>query len=118
MAYIPPDQVISPKDHWELNCVVYDEGEGGTAVAWGSWYGSECLAIRWYGTSEPHKGLGNPQSSGHATWFILPSELGVVILRTLIVQQAAGNNCLRQQCLNEVIIWLKRIKAVKQGLRR
>lgn len=37
MAYIKPDYVTSPKALWKLNCVIYDEGEGNIAIAYGEW---------------------------------------------------------------------------------
>ena len=107
MAYVPPNQVTSPKDHWALTCVIYDEGEGGIAVSWGYWDDSRVLAIRWNGTSDPHKGLGNPQSSGHATWFIIPNALALSTLETLLHKQNLGNDSLNQECFNQAIQFIR-----------
>jgi len=40
--------------------------------------GSEAIGIRWNGKDGP--GIGNPQSRGNATWFILPGTVKEVIL--------------------------------------
>ena len=73
--YIQPEKVISPKMHWSLIDVL-DSGEGpgavadGVSLALGKWDQDPCLAIRWNG-GEGNR-LGNPQSRGLPTWFILP----------------------------------------------
>jgi len=109
MPYVKPDDVTSPQDSWSLNCVFYDEGEGGIAIAFGEWDGEPVLAIRWNGTNELHKELGNPQSSGHATWFILPPELAITIVKEILTKHFAGNNHIRPDCIPIVIAWLKNI---------
>ena len=73
MSYIRPDKVISPKNWWELDRVLYPGEEGTWAAAEGTWEGKKALAIRWNGRTG--KELGQPQSSGYATWFIVPDEL-------------------------------------------
>ena len=69
-----PEKVISPKKHWRLGEVIY-KGEG-WSVAEGQWehegHWDDTLAIRWNGGEGE---LGNPQSRGLPTWFILPDEL-------------------------------------------
>ncbi|MCK4980527.1 MAG: hypothetical protein KAS62_09030 [Candidatus Delongbacteria bacterium] len=116
MAYIPPNNVISPQDSWSLNCVIYDEGKGGIAVSFGQWDGNQVIAMRWNGTDKPHKGLGNPQSSGHPTWFILPLEIGISVIKDIIVKQATGNTHVNQQCLTTVINWLKNIGKLNSNM--
>src|SRR5258708_11015053 len=82
MRYITPDRVISPKSSWFIRKVLYDGGPPGAGTGWsaavGQWKDAEhgwqeVLAIRWNGTKESP--LGNPQSRGLATWFIVPPEL-------------------------------------------
>ena len=77
MSYIKPENVISPKNRWRLRCVLHDGGEGRWSVAEGQWendcFWGEVLAIRWNGSAEAE--IGNPQSRGLATWFIVPEEL-------------------------------------------
>ncbi|MDE0509363.1 MAG: hypothetical protein OXI17_12120 [Gammaproteobacteria bacterium] len=81
MAYVDPNTVISPKNHWRLLNVLYEDDEDGWSVAEGQWeHGgrwSDVLAIRWNGS--PHAKLGHPQSRGLPTWFIIPEGLEEVI---------------------------------------
>ena len=71
-SYILPSEVISPKRQWTLVSVLHDRGEGNAAVALGRWEGDPVLAMRWNGTSG--NPIGNPQSRGLPTWFIVPNE--------------------------------------------
>ena len=75
---LPPDKVISPQQHWTLKTVVYQGDPESFSVAIGEWDGKPRLAVRWNATD--WRPLGNPSSSGHPTWFILPDKLapGVV----------------------------------------
>lgn len=68
--------------------------------------------MRWNGKNDLHKALGNPQSSSNATWFILPLEIGVTVVKDILIKQAAGNTCVRQDCLAKVIKWLIDIKKI------
>jgi hypothetical protein len=70
--YILPTDVTSPKRQWTLLSVVYDGGEGEAAVAMGLWEGKAVLAMRWNG--DENSSIGNPQSRGLPTWFIIPDE--------------------------------------------
>ncbi len=106
MTYIPPTDVISPQENWQLNCVLYDGGQGGIAVAWGLWNEEDSIGIRWNGTSEPGRGLGNPQSSGHPTWFMMPHDFGIAVMETMLLKKAIGNNTVNSDCLNKVIQWM------------
>ena len=72
-----PERVISPKKHWRLGKVVYVDEHEGWSAAEGQWEGEDgrwydVLAIRWNGGEGK---LGNPQSRGLPTWFILPTDL-------------------------------------------
>ena len=66
---IPPTKVTSPRLHWSLITVLEDDKDG-VALAIGRWDDDPVLAIRWNGTDE--NPIGNPQSRGLPTWFILP----------------------------------------------
>lgn len=81
MSYIKPTAVQSPKNKWRLTRILHDSGEGEWAVAEGQWdhegRWSDVLAIRWNGYEGAP--IGNPQSRGLATWFIVPDELEPVI---------------------------------------
>lgn len=77
MSYVKPEDVHSPKNRWRLRKVVHDSGEGGWSAAEGQWDNgglwSDVLAIRWNGAEGAE--IGNPQSRGLATWFIVPGDL-------------------------------------------
>lgn len=79
--YVIPIEVTSPKRQWTLVNVLYDNGEGRAAVAMGKWDESPVLAMRWNGGE--NNAIGNPQSRGLATWFIIPDEFRQAILARL-----------------------------------
>ena len=74
MSYWKPEDVHSPRSYWRLHRVLHDSGEGGWSIAEGQWENDglwkERLAIRWNGTTDAE--IGNPQSRGLPTWFIVP----------------------------------------------
>jgi hypothetical protein len=85
MGYQDPAKVKSPKGAVTHLHVLYDGGEQmldhspweGWSVAELEWYEKPSLAIRWNG-STTHEGIsavGNPQSRGNPTWFVLPEPL-------------------------------------------
>jgi hypothetical protein len=47
------------------------------------WNGGPCLGIRWF-----HATMGNPVSTGHPTWFIIPDPLNHAILDCVAQLQA------------------------------
>jgi len=79
-AYTDPRTVRSPKEHWMLIDVLDNRGEGEHSIAIGEWDGNRVLAIRWNGNAGE---LGNPQSRGIPTWFVLPSEYNTKLVETL-----------------------------------
>ena len=81
MAYVPPTEVRSPKAHWQLIDVLWDQGEGECAYALGDWDGEHCIGFRWNGTAKSP--LGNPQSRGLATWAILDRRLYDAVIELL-----------------------------------
>jgi hypothetical protein len=74
MGYRDPTTVVSPKSRWELTRVLCNTGQGGWAVAEGTWDKEPALSIRWNGDDDSSS-PGNPQSHGNPTWFIVPTEL-------------------------------------------
>lgn len=95
MAYFNPQMVISPKASVEEGSVkvVYDGKEwqqgdpwAGWSVAELVWAGSPAVGIRWNGDGS---GVGNPQSRGVPTWFILPDALAPVVLKHVRTRKAA-----------------------------
>lgn len=80
-AYVPPQDVTAPKRRWTLVDVLYDEGEGRPSLAMGRWEKKPVLAMRWNGDRDSP--IGNPQSRGLATWFVLPRYFYAGILKSL-----------------------------------
>lgn len=99
--YVPPTQVMSPKRRWTLVSLLYDEGEGGGAVAIGYWDGVRVLAMRWNGDDQSQ--IGNPQSRGLPTWFIVPRHFSEAILTTL-EQLAPGKGARAREFFIEAVV--------------
>jgi hypothetical protein len=77
--------------------VLYNRGQGGWSVARVTWEGRERIGIRWNG-GDDGPGIGNPQSRGNATWFILPEELEEVILNKIDDLAMSGPGGLIEGC--------------------
>jgi hypothetical protein len=77
MPFTAPETVTSPKGSVSNLRVLLNTGEHGWSLAAMRWEDRDALGIRWNG----HAGnpLGNPQSRGIPTWFILPDELAATI---------------------------------------
>lgn len=81
--YTRPEDVTSPRQHWSLIAVL-DDGTGkgpgnNCALAIGRWDKNVVLAIRWNGG--PDNPIGNPQSRGLPTWFIVPEKYREALLK-------------------------------------
>ncbi len=80
MSYIPPSLVLSPKASISDLRVLHDGGAGNWALASMKWNGDPAYGMRWNGSSHKEGSIvGNPQSRGIPTWFILPDGIGEVI---------------------------------------
>lgn len=85
-SYVRPADVHAPKRHWALACVLFDGGPSGknnpspSSLAIGRWDNEPVLAMRWNGNDE--NPLGNPQSRGLPTWFVVPEQHWKQILET------------------------------------
>lgn len=90
--YIRPDKVVSPRRNWQLIRVLEtgeqpDSYEQRVAVAIGIWRedeeetGRTVLALRWNGNNDWP--IGNPQSRGLPTWFIIPKRFNDAIIDEL-----------------------------------
>ena len=82
MSYIHPKMVLSPTAILSDLEVVFDGGENQWSVAKFKWNGQAVVGIRWNGGSADPRfpGMGNPQSRGVPTWFILPEPVADVVL--------------------------------------
>lgn len=80
--YITPKNVKSPKNRITGDIqVLCDNGASSWSLVRLIWDGKECYGIRWNG-NDSDNGIGNPQSRGVPTWFILPDEIGKLISTT------------------------------------
>lgn len=87
MKYYNPSTVFSPRDCIEKVHVLFDGGHGSNpySLAMVTWQGVDCIGIRWNVNqrewNHPLKKagteicLGEPNSRGYPTWFILPTDL-------------------------------------------
>jgi hypothetical protein len=99
--YVIPIEVISPKRQWTLVSILYDRGENQAAVAMGLWEDRPVLAMRWNGgEGNP---IGNPQSRGLATWFIVPDEFKQAIL-SLLQELAPESRLLAKEYFMNAIV--------------
>lgn len=75
MAYIDPHTVLSPRRLIGAVDVLYNDGPGSWSVARLEYdHVADRIGIRWNG-NEDESGIGNPQSRGKPTWFLVPHEL-------------------------------------------
>lgn len=79
MPYHDPKKVLSPKGRIHKLEVLHDGGSGSFAVARMRWDGDLAVGVRWNGGGETFEDLGNPQSRGIPTWFILPDEIAQLV---------------------------------------
>ena len=81
MSYVDPHSVASPKNMVSDVEVIYDSGprESSWAVAKLRWDRRPAVGIRWNGELGAGKGIGNPQSRGLPTWFVIPDELAELV---------------------------------------
>jgi len=79
-TYVKPSDVHAPKRFWSLVQVLFDGGAGDSSLAIGRWENEPVLAMRWNGTGD--NPLGNPQSRGLPTWFMVPEQHWKQILET------------------------------------
>ena len=76
---ILPEDANSPRQRWSLIDVLDDGKNDKGALAIGRWDNKPVLAMRWNGDED--NPIGNPQSRGLATWFILPEKYIEAVLR-------------------------------------
>ena len=80
--FIPAEEVTSPRREWSLIAVLQDERRPKTCVlALGRWDNRPVLAMRWNGHKEFP--IGNPQSRGLPTWFIVGEQFNDALIENL-----------------------------------
>jgi hypothetical protein len=80
VPYIGPSDVHAPRRHWSLIHVIFEGGPSESSLAIGRWDNKPVLAMRWNGAEGSP--LGNPQSRGLPTWFIVPKQYWKQILES------------------------------------
>lgn len=87
--YTRPAEVTAPSARWQLTAVIRDGGAGGFSLALGEWDGQPSVGLRWNGSSADQP-KGNPLTSTHPTWMILPNQLLVGVLGTTWLENLSG----------------------------
>lgn len=81
--YMDPKGVMTPKNMISGKIeVLVDKGEWDWSLCRLTWDGEPRLGIRWNGSFNDGN-MGNPQSRGKPTWFILPDEVAAVIQKAV-----------------------------------
>lgn len=81
--YMDPKGVLTPKSMISGKIeVLVDRGEWAWSLCRLTWDGKPRLGMRWNGSFRD-RSMGNPQSRGKPTWFILPEEMEPVILKAV-----------------------------------
>lgn len=65
-----PAEVVAPRAHITAVHVIYNGGPNSFSVAELLWDQQPGIGMRWNG--DDAQGLGNPQSRGKPTWFLVP----------------------------------------------
>jgi len=100
MSYIKPKDVLSPKVSVSNLRPIYDEGEGKWSAALLDWDQEPSVGIRWNGQNQSP---GNPQSRGLPTWFVMPNQLGIPVLRTLLTQGLVGGEDIQRDTAQQAV---------------
>jgi hypothetical protein len=77
-----PEEVISPVRNWKGIAILVNAGDYSFAV--GFWDGRPVLSCRWNGDGDD---IGNPQSRGKGTWFVLPSAIYDAVIDSLAAKK-------------------------------
>lgn len=81
---IDPRNVISPKTRLagpiDVVYPIEPDAKAPYSIARFTWDKRPAVGIRWNGDGESQGDVGNPQSRGLPTWFILPEEIADLVL--------------------------------------
>jgi hypothetical protein len=111
MAYIQPNEVVSPKKSISNLRPIYDKGEDAFSVALLDWDQERRVAIRW----NDHKpSPGNPQSRGLPTWFVVPEVFDISILETLLTNGLLGGGTIDRTAAEQDIRHALSLRQVKK----
>ena len=88
MNYTDPATVLTPKGRIKNLKVLYDGKENSWSLASMEWDGTAVLGMRWNGgMANGNPTVGNPQSRGMPTWFVVPNEVGDAIRQMLMMSR-------------------------------
>lgn len=78
---MPQPENVKPRN-FDTQTIIYSNQ--GFSIAWGRWEdGSMVLGMRWDGNETDQ---GYPKTFGHPVWFIIPQNLRIPILQSLLTQ--------------------------------
>src|SRR6266536_2672110 len=103
MAYTDPHLVMSPRASVSNLFPIYDGGEGEFSVALLDWDGGASLGIRWNGSDKEDR-VGNPQSRGLSTWFVVPGLLMAGVLQSMLERGLVGGGQIKDKAKAEQAI--------------
>lgn len=90
---MPKPEEVNPQNFTVVK-VLYSDGY--FSIAWGKWQGnSDVLAMRWDGDEHD---MGYPKTFGHPVWFIIPENLSICFIKSII-----GNENTRHKYLFEIL---------------
>jgi hypothetical protein len=103
---INPWTVIAPRKrftlHWVIHCGPDQEIGLEWALAVGTFDDRRTLLVRWNEDSP----MGNPVSSGHPTWFVLPKDLHALAL-SVVQNQTNKSSAGRWLNYEDPTAWVK-----------
>ncbi len=91
---VEPQKVLSPKAHVSDLHVIFSNPEW--ALAQFNWDGKPALGVRWNGSPEEAGDVGQPQSRGVPTWFVLPEELQQIVQTVFLTARKIAESALAQ----------------------
>ena len=97
---VNPKDVRSPKSRINGEITVlftkYDANNSYSfSIARLNWDGKDCLAARWNGAKDNSGDIGNPQSRGLPTWFILHESLYLGIADLLEIEETSNGESIQ-----------------------
>jgi hypothetical protein len=100
MQYTKPQTVLSPKVAVSNLRPIYDGGPDSWAAALMDYEQEPSVGVRWNGEGDRP---GNPQSRGLPTWFVMPKEISVAVLRSLVGKGLIGGGDISRETAEQAI---------------
>lgn len=109
MTYTKPENVIYPIDKVKDIVIIKDDGEDSYATCIYKYDGIISVGLRWNGNSDGE--IGRPQSYGKPYFLILPDEIAIPYLKSLLIDENISKldnkvlcsivNCLAEKLKNK-----------------